>query len=673
MQLSLFRRPLTRVFLGVVVVGASAAGASCAKGTTDNQFVTGSGSSSNTFGGSSSSGINFGNPGDGGGAIMIGSGCGGSICNDFPQAPILDTGVSSDPSSQFGAAGSGSASGGPCLYEPAPGALFPNNWLRPRFYWSGGNGSGLYELRLHSANETNDLVVYTTATKWTMPKDMWTSLAQDLQNAAITISIREMTSSGPANGNGSSFKISPAPAQGAMVFWSTKSFDQNAASTDLQGFQVGDESTATVLTPPQVQQGVWAGPGDGGNLPSPAALEPVNCVGCHTSTPDGNYVGFTVQWPWPNAIASVQADSGSPIGAQPSWLTPGAIANLGPNTGDLNYLGGTHVTSTNNVDNVMLGIQSFSKAHYKTGDRVEIASVGASLDQPQMANSTLFESVQASGVTSQLVWIDLEWNGSGDAGNRPSAATGATTNGGWGVLQRTGDSNSAGAPNWSHDGTKVAYTSVFQGTRDGRLGAGGSNGTTGFMAGQADVKIIPYNANGGGPGGTGGTATSLQGASDPMYNEYFPNFSPDDQLIAFNRTLATQDMYAQPAAEVFVVSANGGTATSLAANQPAQCSGKTSPGVSNTWPKFAPAPAGGVAASSDGFTYYWVTFSSTRGTDPTSAGKTQLYIAGIAVDSNGNATTYPAVYLWNQDPTVNNLIPSWDNFAIPSASTGPPR
>jgi hypothetical protein len=201
-------------------------------------------------------------------------------------------------------------------------------------------------------------------------------------------------------------------------------------------------------------------------------------------------------------------------------------------------------------------------------------------------------------------------------------------------------------------------------------------GTNGFTAGQADVRIIPYNANAGGPGGAGGTSQALQGASDPAYSEYFPTFSPDDAIVAFNRVGAQYDMYEQPQAEVFVVPTSGGTAVSLAGNSPAQCSGKTSPGVSNTWPKFAPAPAGGVVTpASDGRLYYWVTFSSTRGVDSSSgAGKVQLYVAGIAVDpTKGTATTYPAIYLWNQDPTVNNLIPAWDNFAIPPAVGGPPR
>jgi hypothetical protein len=567
----------------------------------------------------------------------------------------------------FGAATSGNPSGGPCLYEPAGGALFPNNWLRPRFMWTAASGLNLFEIRLHSPKEANDLVVYTTQTKWTMPKmpNIWANLSQNLPGEPITVTIRGMSSSGgtPSLGTSGTITIAPAPADGAMVFWSTKSFQVNATTTDLQGFQVGDESTITALTPSQVQQTVWAGPPDGGNFPSPPVREPVGCIGCHTSTPDGNYVGFTAQWPWPNAIASVQADAGT-LGAAPPWLAQGAIDNLGPNTNDANYLGGTHVSPTNNVDNVMLGIQTFSKAHYQNGDRIEVTSVGAAKDQPENSAGML-EQVQPSGVVSQLIWVDLEWNGNADAG-RPTAAPGAMSNGGWGTLSRGGDdTNSAGAPNWSHDGMSIAYTSVNGGTMDGRLEQPTS--------GSADVKIIPYGAKAGGP------ASPLQGASDPSLNEYFPAFSPDDKFIAFNRVPAADSMYNQPAAEVFVVPAGGATQpVRMAANDPVTCTGLTSPGVQNTWPKWAPGP---VTPAPDGKVYYWVTFSSIRINDvnnPASGGgspKVQLYVAGVVVDTRNNnkITTYPGIYLWNQDPTVNNLIPAWDNFAIPPAIGGPPR
>jgi hypothetical protein len=347
----------------------------------------------------------------------------------------------------------------------------------------------------------------------------------------------------------------------------------------------------------------------------------------------------------------------------------------------------------------MLGIQSFSSGHFATGDHVEVTSVGASLDAPDNSSGVPQPTQPAcnngatSGATcvvSQLAWINLEWDGSGDAGSRPSAAPAAPTNGGWGILARTGDSNSAGTPSWSNDGGTIAYTSVVQGTKDGRLDQplAGTN---------ADIKTIPYGGTAGVPGGTGGPATSVPGASNQSLNEYFPAFSPDDSLIAFNAIPAADSMYDQPAAEVFVVPFNGGTAVPavtcngggappcrLIANDPVACTGLASPGVQNTWPKWAPNPippdAGEAGAPAPqtigGKTYYWVTFSSTRSTTAGASagapGKEQLYVAGITVDSMGNISNYAPIYLWNQDDTVNNLIPAWGEFGIPPGIVIPP-
>jgi hypothetical protein len=297
-------------------------------------------------------------------------------------------------------------------------------------------------------------------------------------------------------------------------------------------------------------------------------------------------------------------------------------------------------------------------------------------------------------VISQLAWINLEWNGAGDAGMRPSAAPTATSNGGWGILARTGDTtNSAGTPDWSHDGTTVAYTSAppqFS-TMDGRLqgpvvGGTAAYGTAAPTTGQsADIKTIPYTANAT-VGGAGGMATPVPGASDPTKNEYFPSFSPDDALLAFNSVPNTASMYNQPQAEIFVTALSGpastgkmaGMAVRLVANDPVACTGVMSPGVQNTWPKWAPNPVppgagdGGVPTPQvvGGYTYYWVTFSSTR--SPTAAGKEQLYVAGITVDGSGNIATYPPIYLWNQTDTDNNLIPSWGEFQLPPPSIVPP-
>ncbi len=97
----------------------------------------------------------------------------------------------------------------------------------------------------------------------------------------------------------------------------------------------------------------------------------------------------------------------------------------------------------------------------------------------------------------------------------------------------------------------------------------------------------------------------------------------------------------------------------------------TSPGAQNSWPKWAPAQNDNNVGD-DGATYYWLTFSSTRRdtTSPAASKKQQLFMSGVKVDKSGNLTTYPAVFLWNQDESLNNMIPAWANFAISHAPPG---
>ena len=688
--------------------GALALAVACAKSSeggsgfpTSGTSSSGSGSGGASGASGSGSGVFSGTSGVLGGSVSLSGGlsgalanqnmgdagpCDGGYCTDFPANPIMDsksTGtIPSNAAMLFGAPSNGSTTDGPCMAEPANNALYPYNWLRPRVLWTPGTkAQTLFEVRFHADLEANDLVVYTTNSYWEMDKTIWQSIAGveggfpgPLVGQPITVTVRAMagTSGTPTISNQAIIEIAPAVADGSLIYWTTASFDANAATTTLQGFHVGDEGTTTALTPTQVQQQVWAGPGDGGPFPTsnPVPQEPVACIGCHTATPDGNYVGFTAQWPWPNAIASVQADAGAPVGAAPPWLTRSAIDNLGPNTNDSNWDGPANksgqyglTVGSNNVDAVMLGIQAFSAAHYTTGDRIEVTTVGAAIDEPNPGMDL------PTNVVTKLIWVNLEFTGLTDGG-RPSALTGAPNNGGWGIIP-TGDTNSQGAPSWSTDGMQIAYTSVNGGTEDGRLAAPAS--------GSADVKIVPYGNK------AGGKAVGLPGASDPNYNEYFPAFSPDGNLIAFNRVAAAQTMYNQPLAEVYVVPVNGGqggTATRLIANDPVACtlnaSGQhfVSPGVQNTWPKWAPDPAGSTPGTTvpqiiNGIQYYWVTFSSTRSV--TAAGKEQLYVAGITVDTNsGMVTTYGPIYLWNQSDTVNNLIPAWGAFSIPPGAQPPP-
>jgi hypothetical protein len=114
--------------------------------------------------------------------------------------------------------------------------------------------------------------------------------------------------------------------------------------------------------------------------------------------------------------------------------------------------------------------------------------------------------------------------------------------------------------------------------------------------------------------------------------------------------------YNNPQSEIYFVPREGGTPQRHSANDPGACLKRSSPGVTNSWPKWSPSV--GHAGQN---AYYWLTFSSTRG----ETGKPQLYVAGIVVNEVGTVTMTPALYLWNQPANESNHTPAWDDFVIP--------
>jgi hypothetical protein len=230
-------------------------------------------------------------------------------CTDFPPTPIVDmppggSSPPSDVSTTFGPAGSGSSTGGPCLLDPEDGSLFPKNWLRPRFEVSPGAGEDVFEIRLHADIETNDLVVYTTATVWTMPGTMWTALSANANGQPITVSVRGLASSTGtvAVGSTATITIAPVEALGTIVYWTT------SGGSALKGFSVGDESVVTVITP---------------------ANTPGKCVGCHSSTPGGEFIGFSNSSSTNNGDPShLEIRSGVMPMNQPAFLTADATTLL---------------------------------------------------------------------------------------------------------------------------------------------------------------------------------------------------------------------------------------------------------------------------------------------------------------------------------------------------------
>ncbi len=253
-----------------------------------------------------------------------------------------------------------------------------------------------------------------------------------------------------------------------------------------------------------------------------------------------------------------------------------------------------------------------SAAHYSATDAIAI---------------TVLSDPGITGGSYELVWTDLH----------------ATDAGGWGVLPRMGDAQNVSSPSWSHDGNTIAYVSS----------AGGGEGV--IAASPMDIYTVPYNDK------LGGTATPLAGASDPNFVEFYPVFAPDDMLLAFNRSDQPVSSYNQPSAELFVLPAAGGTAERLRANDPPVCTGQTSPGLTNSWARWAPQ-----SETFGELKYYWIVFSSKRRAN--SAFSPQLYVAAITTRLEGATEViekqYPAIYVVAQDPLANNHTPAWDKFEV---------
>ncbi len=261
-----------------------------------------------------------------------------------------------------------------------------------------------------------------------------------------------------------------------------------------------------------------------------------------------------------------------------------------------------------------------SAAHYSAGDAVAL--------------SVFIDPVQTAG-RYELIWTDLH----------------AADQNGWGILARNGDPRQVASPAWRRDGTAVAYVSS-EIAGEGVVSTAGADGVM-------DIYTVPYNNR------AGGDAAPLPGASDPAYREFYPVYSPDDTLLAFNRTDQPVNSYNQPSTEVLVVPGEGGAPLRLQANDPPACTGMVSPGLTNSWARWAPR-----AEQHGNERYYWLVFSSKRRLASAGAGGLlpQLYISAVVTTVAGGTETivkdYPAVYVTSQRPDENNHTPAWDYFVV---------
>jgi len=643
--------------------------------------------------------------GDGGSGLNPGTPNSGA----FPSEPIFDAGVDASEVTVFTA--DGAFTGPLCVFEPhlsdanGVGALYPMNWLRPRFRWTGGGSETVYEIRLEAEGQNADMVVYTHETQWLMPPDLWDTIAKGVQNTDITVTVRGAAGAS-LSGMSGTFRITPALAGGSMVFWGTESSVVAAGTSQLYGFTMGDEVVADILDTTQLTDitRVYSANGtdlrgelsgaDGVSGTYIEGFEPgePRCIGCHSATPDGKAMMFTDDYPWNLGIASVEATA---PGTSPTYVTAQARQFL---------------------KMPFLGTSTMMKAAFDAGDRTLITTMGRRADSPtpylyinygypwggDHGDASTFEPN-----VHDLIWIDL--------GTTVAVAD---------TLPAANDPpRTDGAPPWATDYTgeerRVAATSrgeqitAAEGTAWGVIATEASGSITTPVATKgavqrvayslsessidghpdwhnntADIKIVDLTS----PRASAGAGVALAGASDPSMLEYYPAFSPDDLFVAFTRAPAptnttrcrqgnstvrndptsdkcdnkTKDLGANPdgpyynrKGEIVVVSAAGGTPHRLRGNDPVMCGGEVSPGVLNSWPKWSSKVR---VDETTGKQYYFVLFSSARAypdqfdlvptqfTPPILNKSSQLYMSVVEYDPATQTTTsYAAIYLWNQN------------------------
>jgi len=198
---------------------------------------------------------------------------------------------------------------------------------------------------------------------------------------------------------------------------------------------------------------------------------------------------------------------------------------------------------------------------------------------------------------------------------------------------------------WSADGGKVVYAEPAT-VLPIPVGSPGIS--------QGSLKMMLYDQTG--DKWSAPIALVQQSGSE---NNYYPTFSPDNELVIFNRS--SGESYDAPDASLWVIRANGkGKPLELKL-----ANGGTN--LCNSWPKFSPF----IQKYQKG-KLLWFTFSSRRdyglrlqakSGDP---GQAQLWMAAIdlAKDELGTDPSYPAFWLPVQNIKTGNHIAQWTKEVV---------
>ncbi len=225
--------------------------------------------------------------------------------------------------------------------------------------------------------------------------------------------------------------------------------------------------------------------------------------------------------------------------------------------------------------------------------------------------------------------------------------------------------SSTSHPDWSPDGSRIAYV---------RVGAPNEDGVNNQRFYTGEIKMVSDQ----GGGAFGGDTTLVP--AEVGKNRYYPSFSPDSKILVFNEsTCATStpaiecNADSDPTATVYVVPPQPGATPIALANANAPGKLDTGTSLTNSWPKWAPFEF--QRTQEQGSRLMWMTFSSSRsfglrnppaGTSSEAASGTLLWMVAIDPDKvgSGQDPSYAAFCLPFQDVTSSNHIAQWTEEII---------
>lgn len=344
------------------------------------------------------------------------------------------------------------------------------------------------------------------------------------------------------------------------------------------------------------------------------------------------------------------------------WKASGGSSVMRYDFGNVNQTAAESFVGPEKADGKCVGCHALSRDGTKM-----VASAGGW----DVEDSLLVDVATANRMATPGKTAFASWNPSGTQYVGVFAFTGTPTHnlmlfdGTTGVQTGTIDvgateTASTSHPDWSADGTRIAYV------RQGGAYEGGVNNQRFY---QGSISMVSDQG-----GGTFGGDTTIVPAVSGK-NRYYPSFSPDGNLLVFNESTCSAgatgvdcNADSDPTASVFVVAPQAGaTPVELAtANAP----GKTDTGtaLTNSWPKWAPFEF--QRTQQLGTRLMWLTFSSSRnfglrappaGTSAESASGTLLWMVAIDPEKAalGQDPSYAAFALPFQDVTSSNHIAQW--------------